>query len=144
MNKFGGAKIYMKLDLRDTYYKIRIKNNDKWKTAFRTHYDYYKYIVIFFGLINIPATFQIYVNKTLRELLNEIYVAFIDDILIYNNSEKKYARHVRQILDQLKIYDLFAKLSKCEFFITEMKFLDFIINIEDIKIDPRRIQIIDE
>jgi hypothetical protein len=99
MDKFGGIKIYTKLNLRDTYYKIRIKNNDEWKTAFRTRYDYYEYIVIFFELINAPAIFQAYVNEVLRELLNKICVAFIDDILIYSNFEKKYTRHVRQIFD---------------------------------------------
>jgi hypothetical protein len=99
MDKLGGIKIYMKFDLRNTYYKIRIKNSDKWKTAFRTYYGYYKYTVIFFDLINISATFQIYVNKALRELLNEICVAFIDDILIYSNSEKEYKRYIFQIFD---------------------------------------------
>jgi hypothetical protein len=99
MNKFGGAKIYTKLNLRNIYYKIRIKNNDKWKTAFRTRYNYYEYIVISFELINVSVTFQAYVNKALRELLDEICVVFIDDILIYNNSEKKYTRHVRQIFN---------------------------------------------
>jgi hypothetical protein len=102
-------------------------------------YDYYKYIVIFFELTNTPATFQAYVNKILRELLDKIYVAFIDDILIYSNSEKKYTRHVRQIFDRLRIYGFFAKLSKCEFFITEIEFLNFIINIESIKMDSRKI-----
>ncbi len=87
--------MYIKLDLRDAYHRIRIKKGDEWKTAFRTRYGFWEYVIILFGLINTPATFQVYINKALNGLLNIICIVYMDDIYIYSNSIKEYTNHVR-------------------------------------------------
>ena len=94
INRLSDVKIYIKLDLRDAYYRIHIKKRDEWKTAFRTRYGLWEYIIIFFGLINVPATFQTYINKALDGLLDIICIVYIDDIYIYNNSIKEYANYI--------------------------------------------------
>jgi hypothetical protein len=87
--------IYIKLDLKNAYHRIRIKIEDKWKTAFRTRFGLFKYIIILFGFINAPATFQTYINETFKDLLDIIYVVYIDNISIYSSKFEKYADHVR-------------------------------------------------
>ncbi len=95
IDRLLGVKVYIKLDFRDVYYKIRIKKGDEWKIAFRTRYGFWEYVVIFFGLINAPATFQVYINKAMDGLLDTIYIIYIDDIYIYSNSIKEYANYMR-------------------------------------------------
>ena len=95
IDRLLGAKVYIKLDLRDAYHKIRIKKENEWKIAFRTRYGFWEYVVILFGLINAPATFQAYINKALDGLLDIIYITYIDDICIYSNSIKEYMKYVR-------------------------------------------------
>jgi hypothetical protein len=95
INRLSDTKIYTKLNLKDAYHRIRMKANNEWKTAFRTRYGHFEYIIIFFGLTNIPATFQIYVNEILTGLLNIICVIFLNDIYIYSDSIEEYEEHVR-------------------------------------------------
>ncbi len=95
INRLSGVKIYTKLDLRDTYHRIYIKKGDEWKTAFRTRYGLWEYMIISFKLTNTPATFQVYINKALDSLLDTIYIIYIDDIYIYSNSIKDHANYMR-------------------------------------------------
>jgi hypothetical protein len=95
INRLSDTKIYTKLDLKNAYYRIRIKVGNKWKTAFRTRYGHFEYIIIFFGFTNIPVTFQIYVNEALTELFDIICVAFLNNIYIYSDLIEKYEKYVR-------------------------------------------------
>ncbi len=95
INRLSDVKIYIKLDLRDIYYRIRIKKEDEWKITFRTRYGFWEYMIIFFGLINVSVIFQVYINKTLDGLLDTIYIIYMDDICIYSNSIKEYANYMR-------------------------------------------------
>jgi hypothetical protein len=95
INRLSGTKIYIKLDLKNAYHRIRIKANNKWKIAFRTRYGHFKYIIMPFGLTNAPATFQAYVNEALTGLLNIICITFLDNICIYSDSIEKHKEHVR-------------------------------------------------
>ncbi len=115
INRLSDVKIYIKLDLRNVYYKIRIKKGDEWKTTFRTRYELWEYVIMSFRLINTPATFQVYINKALDGLLNTIYITYIDDICIYSNSIKNHTNYIRQVLERLRKTDLYVKLSKYEF-----------------------------
>lgn len=90
MDRLGSASIYTKLDVRHAYYKLRIKDGDKWKTAFRTRYSLFEYTVVPFGLTNAPAAFQGYINYALSDLLDICCVVYLDDILIYSNSEEEH------------------------------------------------------
>jgi hypothetical protein len=95
IDKLYDAAIYTKLDIRNIYYKIRIRFNDKWKITFRTRYGYYKYIIISFNLINTPFTFQTYINEALKNYLNIFCIAYFDDICIYNKFIEKYKEYMR-------------------------------------------------
>jgi hypothetical protein len=127
--------IYTKLDLKNAYYRIRIKLKNKWKTAFRTRYDLFKYIIMSFGFINTSAIFQIYINEIFKDFLNIICVIYMNDICIYNNKLEKYTDYVRQIFDRFRKFGLYINLDKCEFSITKIIFLDYMIKINSIKIN---------
>lgn len=90
LNRLNGSVVFSKIDLRNAYYRIQIREGDEWKTAFRTRYGYYEYLVIPFGLTNAPATFQAYINRTLRSYVNVFYIVYLDDILIFSRSTKEY------------------------------------------------------
>jgi hypothetical protein len=95
IDRVSDTVIYIKLDIRNIYYKIRIRFNDKWKITFRTRYGYYKYIIISFNLINTPVTFQTYINEALKNYLNIFCIAYFDDICIYNKFIEKYKEYMR-------------------------------------------------
>ena len=116
LNQHGWARRFTQLDLTNTYYRMRIREGDEWKTAFRTRYGHFEYQVIPFGLSNAPATFQEYVNKILAEKLNIFVIVYLDDILIYTEDPgQPHVEAMRWVLDQFRKYSLFANLKKCRF-----------------------------
>jgi hypothetical protein len=139
LDRFRGAKIFIKLDLKDIYYRVRIRKEHEWKTAFRTRYSHFEYLIMPFGLANTPATFQAYINTVLIGLLDHFVVVYLDDILIYSRNKGEYHNHVCQVLTRLYKNNLFCKLSKCEFDIKEVEFLGFLIGTEGVCMDPERV-----
>jgi hypothetical protein len=95
LDRFNGAAVYTKFDLKNIYYRIRIREGDEWKTIFRIRYNYFEYKVMPFGLINAPAIFQAYINKTLADLININCVAYFDDIFIYFSIYTEYRQYVQ-------------------------------------------------
>jgi hypothetical protein len=144
LDRFSGAAVYTKLDLKDIYYRIRIRKGDEWKTIFRIKYGYFEYKMILFGLINVPVIFQAYINKALADFIDINYIAYFDDILIYFSIYIEYQRYIRQMLEHLRQYKLYTKLFKYEFSVILMIFLGFVINIGKIKMDMNRVEIIVE
>jgi hypothetical protein len=144
LNRLIGAAYYTKLNLQDAYYRIRIKKGDEWKTAFRTRYRYFEYLIISFGLVNASAMFQIYINQALQGFLNIICVIYLDDILIYSSSYDRHIADVRMILERLRKWQFYANLSKCEFFTQEVEFLKYIVGTAGISMDQRRVATINE
>ena len=142
LDRLNGAKVFTKLDLKDAYHRIRIRKGDEWKTAFRTRYGHFEYMVMPFGLTNAPATFQAYINKALAGLLDEFCVVYLDDILIFSNSEEEHIDHVRQVLQRLRQFKLYANPKKCQFLIREVEFLGFIVSTEGVAMDKSRIDTI--
>jgi hypothetical protein len=138
MDQLVGAKHFTKLDLHDAYHRIPIKQGDKWKTAFRTWYGHYKYLVMPFGLTNTPATFQRYINKAMRGILDNYYIIYLNNILIFSQMEEEHERHVHEVLQRLEQHDLYVKLSKCNFHEREVNFLGFIMGQNGIRINPER------
>ncbi|OQD64946.1 hypothetical protein PENANT_c409G07288, partial [Penicillium antarcticum] len=130
MDRLSGAKIFTQLDLRDAYHRIRIKEGDEWKTAFRTRYGHFEYTVMPFGLANTPATFQAYINRALCDLLDQFCVVYLDDILIFSQNEEEHVEHVREVFRRLRTYRLYAKRSKCRFHTDSVTFLGFVITLE--------------
>jgi hypothetical protein len=139
LDRLVGAQVFTKLDLRDAYHRIRITNEDTWKTAFRTRYGHYEYLVMPFGLTNAPASFQAYINEALRGLLDDICVAFMDDILIFSPDRAAHEKHVNLVLERLQEYGLYVKLSKCKFFTDEVDFLGFRVGTAGVSMDPSRV-----
>jgi hypothetical protein len=143
LDRLAGAKIFTQLDLRDGYHHIRIRKGDEWKTAFRTRYGHFEYHVMPFGLANAPATFQAYINKALSDLLDTCCVVYLDDILIYSSSPEEHEKHVRLVLERLRKFRLFAKLSKCSFGVDTVHFLGFVISPRGIEMEKERIATIE-
>jgi hypothetical protein len=142
MDRLSGARIYTQLDIQDAYHRIRIRKGDEWKTAFRTRYGHFEYTVMPFGLANAPATFQSYINRALSDLLDHCCVVYLDDILIYSQSEEEHILHVKKVLDRLRAYRLYAKRSKCRFHVQEVHFLGFVISPRGISMEKDRIETI--
>ena len=144
LEQVRGARIFSKLDLRSAYNLIRIRHGDEWKTAFVTPSGHYEYQVMPFGLSNTPAVFQGYMNEVFREYLNRFVIVYIDDILIYSSSIAEHHRHVIQVLEKLREHKLYLKLEKCEFHITSVQFLGYIIDQHGIQMDQRKVETIQD
>jgi hypothetical protein len=144
LDRLGHAKVFTKLDLRDAYHRLRIKEGDEWKTAFKTRYGLFEYMVMPFSLANAPTTFQAYIHKALGHLVDSICIVYLDDILIYSKDEKEHEKHVKIVLQRLRDYALYAKLSKCTFHTKEVEFLGFVVNINGVTMDANRVRSIRE
>jgi hypothetical protein len=140
LNRLGHAKVFTKLDLRNAYHRLRIKEGDEWKTAFKTRYSLFEYMVMPFSLTNAPVTFQAYIHKALRHLIDSICIVYLNDILIYSKDEKKHEQHVKLVLQKLRDYALYAKPSKCTFHTKEVEFLGFVVTTNGVTIDENRVR----
>jgi hypothetical protein len=116
-DQLKGAKYFSKIDLRSGYYQLRILHEDVPKTAFVTHYGQHEFTVMPFGLTNAPAYFMNLMNKVFMEELDKFVVVFIDDILVYSRSTEEHHQHLRIVLGKLRDHQLYAKFSKCEFWL---------------------------
>jgi len=139
MDQLVDAKVFSKIDLRSGYHHIRVKEKDIPKTAFRTRYGHYEYSVMPFGVTNAPGVFIEYMNRIFHPYLDQFVVVFIDDILVYSKSEEEHAEHLRIVLRVLKEKQLFAMLSKCEFWLREVSFLGHVISKGGIVVDPSKV-----
>ena len=137
---FGQLQGSQVIDLRSGYHQTKIRPSDIPKTAFISKYGLYEYTVMSFGLTNTPAYFMNLMNMVFRDFLDKFVVVFIDDILIYSKTEEEHEQHLRLVLQRLQEHQLYAKLSKCEFWIDEMPFLGHIISKGGILEDPSKVQ----
>jgi hypothetical protein len=135
-----GAGVFSKIDLRSRYHQLNIRESDIPETAFCTRYGLYEYTVMFFGLTNAPAYFMYLMNKVFMEYLDKFVVVFIDDILIFSKTEEEHEKHLRLVLEKLGSNQLYAKFSKCEFWLTKVAFLGHVISAEGISVDPGKVR----
>ena len=142
LNRLSWVKQFTKLNLKNVYHHLRIQREDEWKTMFRTCYNYFKYMIMSFDLINASVIFQTYINKILTELLNNFYIDYLNDILIFFVKKTDHIDHVKQILERLRKFKLYASLKKCEFFIIKVNFLEFVIFIENVLMNSSKVDII--
>jgi len=134
-----GAIIFSKIDLRSGYHQIKIRKGDIPKTAFTSRYGLYEFLVMSFGLTNAPANFMYLMNKVFMEYLDKFVVVFIDDILVFSRSEEEHEEHLRLVMQKLREHQLYAKFSKCEFWLKEVSFLGHVITDGGIKVDPGKV-----
>ncbi|GJR52894.1 putative nucleotidyltransferase, ribonuclease H [Tanacetum coccineum] len=139
-DQLQGSSIYSKIDLRSGYHQLRVREQDIPKTAFRTRYGHYEFQVMPFGLTNAPAVFMDLMNRVCKPYLDKFVIVFIDDILIYSKNEKEHEEHLKAILGLLKEEKLYAKFSKCEFWIPKVQFLGHVIDSRGIHVDPAKIE----
>ncbi|KAL0556960.1 hypothetical protein IC582_005478 [Cucumis melo] len=139
-DQLQGATVFSKIDLRSGYHQLRIKDDDIPKTAFRSRYGHYEFIVMSFGLTNAPAVFMDLMNRVFREFLDTFVIVFIDDILIYSKTEAEHEEHLRMVLQTLRDNKLYAKISKCEFWLKQVSFLGHVVSKAGVSVDPAKIE----
>ncbi|GJU77498.1 putative reverse transcriptase domain-containing protein [Tanacetum coccineum] len=139
-DQLQGSSIYSKIDLRSGYHQLRVREQDIPKTAFRTRYGHYEFQVMPFGLTNAHAVFMDLMNRVCKPYLDKFVIVFIDDILIYSKDEREHEEHLKAILELLKKEKLYAKFSKCEFWIPKVQFLGHVIDSRGIHVDPAKIE----
>ncbi|GJS29458.1 putative reverse transcriptase domain-containing protein [Tanacetum coccineum] len=135
-----GSSVYSKIDLRSGYHQLRVRDEDIPKATFRTRYRHYEFQVMSFGLTNAPAVFMNLMNRMYKLYLDKFVIVFIDDILIYSRNEEEHANHLRIILELLRKEKLYAKFSKCDFWIRMVQFLGHLIDSQGLHVDPAKIE----
>nr|GEW31559.1 putative reverse transcriptase domain-containing protein [Tanacetum cinerariifolium] len=135
-----GAHYFSKIDLRSGYHQLRVHENDIPKTTFRTRYGHFEFTVMPFGLTNAPAVFIDLMNRVCKPYLDKFVIIFIDDILVYSKSKDEHEVHLRLVLELLKKEELYARFSKCEFWLQEVQFLGHVVNQSGIHVDPSKIE----
>ena len=142
LQRLAGKKYYSKIDLQSGYHQVRIVPADVHKTAFRTRYGSFEFLVLPFGLTNAPSTFMNLMQDVLREYLDKFCISFLDDILIYSDTLEEHIKHVNLVLSKLRQHKLQAKLSKCEFVRTSIEFLGYVISADGIGMVENKVKAI--
>ncbi|GJX97904.1 putative reverse transcriptase domain-containing protein [Tanacetum coccineum] len=139
-DQLQGSSVYSKIDLRSGYHQLRIKEEDIPITTFRTRYGHFEFQVMQFGLTNAPAVFMNLMNRVCKPYLDKFMIVFIDDILIYSKNKMEHGEHLKTILEVLKKEQLYAKFSKCDFWLDLIQFLGHVIDNKGVHIDPAKIK----
>ena len=133
-------RVYSKIDLRTGYHQLRFREADIPKTTFRTRYGHFEFTVMPFGLTNAPAAFMDLMNRVFQPYLDQFVVVFVDDILVYSQSEVEHEDHLRIVLQLLRDHQLYAKFYKCEFWLTEVGFLGHVVSASSMSVDPGKVE----
>ena len=139
-DQLRGARVYSKIDLRTGYHQLGVRDTDIPKTAFRTRYGHFEFTVMPFGLMNVLAAFIDLIHRIFQPYLDQFVVVFVDDILIYSQSEWEHEYHLRIVLQLLRDHQLYAKFSKCEFWLTEVRFLGHVVSASGVSIYPEKVE----
>ena len=141
IKNMGTKRMFTKMDLRWGYNNVRIKEGDEWKVAFMTLEGSFEPMVMFFGLKNSPAIFQVMMNEVLRDLINTGKVAvFIDNVIVGTESEEGHDERVKEVIKRLEENDLYIKLEKCKWKMKEVGFLGMVIGPEGIKMEEEKVK----
>ena len=140
LDQLKGAGVFLKIDLRSRYYQLRVKDVDVPKTAFKTQYGHYEFLVMPFRLTNAPTAFKDLMNTVFPTLCGSICVVFIDDNPVYSKDAQEHEQHMKIVLETLREKRLYVKLSKCDFWLKEVSFLGHIVSAEGIRVDPIKIE----
>jgi Reverse transcriptase (RNA-dependent DNA polymerase)/RNase H-like domain found in reverse transcriptase len=134
--------LYTKIDLQHAYHLVRVAEGDEWKTAFRTRYGSFEWQVMPLGLTNGPAVFQCFMNDVFGDMLDVCIVVYIDDILIYSDNPSQHREHVREVLQRLRLYSLYAKADKCEWHRDSVEFLGYMLSADGLTMSKEKVQTI--
>jgi hypothetical protein len=140
MDQLRQAKFISKIDLRSGYDQMKIHPEDIHKTAFVTRYGQYEYTVVSFGLTNAPAYFMNMMNKVFMDELDKCVVVFIDNILVFSKTMEEHEEHLRIVFGKLRQHQVYAKFSKCEFWMEEVAFLGHVLSAKGVAADPSKIE----
>ncbi|GKE39261.1 putative reverse transcriptase domain-containing protein, partial [Tanacetum coccineum] len=141
-DQLQGSQFFSKIYLRSGYHQLRVHEDDIPKTAFRTRYGHFEFTVMPFGLTNAPTVFMDLMNRVCRPYLDKFVIMFIDDILIYSKTQEEHVEYLRLVLELIKKEKLYAKFSKCEFWLSKVQFLRHVINGNVIHVDPSKIEVV--
>ena len=139
-DQLRGARVYSKIDLRTGYHQLSVRETAIRKTTFRTRYGHFEFTVMPFGLTNAPAAFMDLMNRVFQPYLDQFVVVFVDDILIYSQSEWEHEYHLRIVLQLLRDHQQYAKFSKCEFLLTKVRFLGHVVLTSGVSVDPEKVK----
>jgi hypothetical protein len=134
------VRVFSKIDVQLGYHQLKIRESEIPKTTIILRYGLYEYIVMSFELTNAPAYFMYLMNKVFMEYLDKFIIVFIDDILVYSRSEEEHEEHLRLVLQKLLEHRLYAKFSKCEFWLMQVAFLGHSISERGIFVDRSKVQ----
>ena len=134
--------VYSKIYLRLGYHHLRVQEGDVLKTAFRAHYGHYEFLVIPYGLTNTHAAFMDLMNRVFQPYLDRFVIVFIDAILVNSGILDEHSEHLRIGLQTLREQKLYAKLSKCQFWLDRVVFLGHVISVEGVSVDPHKIEVV--
>ena len=132
--------MFSKIDLRSRYHQLRIKEEDIPKTAFRSCHGHYEFVVMHFVLTNAPATFIDMMNRVFKDFLDTFVIVFVDDILVFSPDREQHKDHLRGVLETLRRNKLYAKFSKCDFWLDHVMFLGHIVSKDGISMDPAKVE----
>ena len=141
-DQLRGEQVYSKIDLRTSYHKLRVREVDIPKMVFRTRYGLFEFTMMPFKLVNAPAAFMDLMHRVFQPYLEQFVVVFVDDILIYSKWRRNMRCHLRIVIQTLSDHQLYAKFSKCEFWLTEVRFLGHVVLALGVSVDPEKVEVV--
>ena len=141
-DQLRGTRVYSNINLCTVYHQLRVREAGIPKTEFRTRYRHLEFTVMLFGLTNAPTTFIDLMHRVFQPYLDQFIVVFVDDILIYSQFEEEHEENLRIVLQALREHPLYAKCSKCKFWLTEVRFLGHVVSASSVSVDPKMVEVV--